>query len=144
MLRFDAATGFPDWLVGLDLDLPTTLARQGINALIAYYERVRVEDVVLADEGDMLLLQWGQVEGPDGSSGELNLTRQLMAFELDGAIWQLSLTYRFDEASVGAGDLWCDSLSGLPAFVASLKDSEPYRALADRRPIGVELRFEAG
>lgn len=123
---------------------------QGIAAMLGFYRDVRIEDCRdLADDGDMLLYQWGTYEREGGECFELDLTRQLIApdeAEDDGAIWQLSLTFSFARDSeleaLGEGNDWCHAPVELVQFEAALRASKPFRAAIARRPSRVELDFE--
>lgn len=112
--------------------------------MFAFYEAVKPEGCG-GESGDMLLFQWGTYDWGTGRHFGLNITRQFIEESLqdDGAISQLSLTFRFDPSAelvaFGDGNRWC----GGPREVLAVKEfalaSAPCIALADRAAETVEL-----
>lgn len=117
-----------------------------VGVMARFYRDVRASDVALEDDGDMLLYQWGVYDWGEGPSFELDLTRQFIVEGKndDDAIFQLSLTLRFDPAvglSVERGHEWClhpDDVETLQSFIT---DSAAFRAVAGLQPIGTTLTF---
>jgi len=130
-----------------DLDLNEHPAREGIEALVAFYREARASDVDVDDDGDMLLFQWGTYDRGDGDYFELNLTRQLTTTEGgDENTWQLSLTYRFeptdDVEDIDVGHQWCQHPEELDDFVEDIYSSEPFKAVEDLSADEIELSLE--
>jgi hypothetical protein len=114
--------------------------RDGIEAMLDFYRTVRADDCVIADDGDMLLFQWGTYEAGNVAEFHVDLTRQFIrAGGEDDDIWQLSLTFGFAPAAIASGDRWCATPGELAAFAAFVR-SHPSWAMP--APIGVKLAFE--
>jgi len=96
--------------------------------MLDFYAQERADGCDAACDQDMLLFQWGTYDWGHGAHFELDVTRQvILPDEIDDAIWQLHLTYRFDVSplltGLGSGNKWCASPSELAAFgryIASL------------------------
>src|SRR5438874_3186994 len=75
--------------------LPSLQPAEGVDLVLDFYQNERADGCPMADDGDMLLYQWGCYDWSDGESFELNITRQLIEGGEDEDIRQLSLTFRF-------------------------------------------------
>jgi hypothetical protein len=130
------------------LDVTKAPAEAGLEAMLRFYEQIRVEDCALEDDGDMLLFQWGLYDWGEGLHFELGVTRQVILpdEEDDDAIWQLQLTYRYSPTdalrSVGNGNRWCGNPAEIPEFRTFVTTSNPYQLLHLRVPGAVDLRYE--
>jgi hypothetical protein len=115
-------------------------AREGIDAMLAFYKEQRAKCAPLDEDGDMLLYQWGA----EGKTFMLDLTRQFILPDEDEP-YQLSLTFRYrvdDElGEAEGGNEWCSTPKDLPAFRKFIDASEPFRHFADRKPRKVETHF---
>src|SRR5262245_14405764 len=118
----------------------------GIAAMLRFYAEERADGCDVADDGDMLLYQWGAHDWGAGEAFELNITRQFLAAADDeDEPRQLSLTFRFRPSAalraVVNGHRWCESPDGLAAFRRSVTRSKAYGAVAALRPAAVSLAF---
>jgi hypothetical protein len=109
---------------------------------------IRVDDVDVSADGDMLLFQWGTYDRGSGSSFGYDITRQLIDEndpDDDGAIWQLSVTARYPEvlgASVGSGNRWCRSPDEVTAFEAFIEHCAATSVVEGLTPARIEVHFE--
>ena len=116
---------------------------QGIELMLDFYRRERADGCDPDQDGDMLLYQWG--EGEEGEAFQLDITRQMIETgdEDDGAMRQLSLTFKFeltdDLRRLGEGDRWCETPDTLDKFRQFILKSKAYKAVADREPVGRSL-----
>jgi hypothetical protein len=79
--------------------LDTLTVDEGVSAMLEFYTEHRAQHTDLDDDGDGLLLQWG--------NGRVDLTRQLIrSGSPDNPIRQLSLTFVVEHALPAAGNLW--------------------------------------
>lgn len=118
----------------------------GFALMIEFYKQIRVDDCN-ADDGDMLLYQWGPADWGQGERFLLDLTRQVM-IDLDGEdeILQLSLQFLFQPSPeterLGAGNRWCMGPDDLIVFEESMQSSPAYRTLAQRADASVTLVYD--
>lgn len=119
----------------------------GFAQMLTFYADVRFEDTNLAEDGDMLLFQWGTYDWGNGRFFNAALTRQLIrgAGE-DSDIWQLHLTYRFAPsdafAGLGAGNRWCAHPAQLASFKEFVMNHPVTDAVGTRVDAERELYFE--
>ncbi len=89
---------------------------EGVDAMLEFYREHRAQHTDLDDEGDMLLVQWG--------NGILDLTRQLIrSGSPDNPIRQLSLTFQVDWPLPASGNAWFFDPAGvidIPAFFSGV------------------------
>lgn len=129
--------------IGAPLD--TLTARQGIDAMLAFYVKQRAECVPLEKYGDMLLFQWG-VYGFNllPPTFQIDITRQ---FSLEGEDepFQLLFTFHYEPTSesqaIREGNRWCNSPEKLPEFRQFIEASPGYVALSDAPPLRVEIVY---
>ena len=121
----DAEAAYRAWLRERGLALETAAFDDLLGAMLDWYQEVRFEDAApLAQDGDMLLYQWGPYERVDAF--ECGLTRQLIdeADPGDEGTHQLSVTFRFalDDGvrALGSGPIWCGDPSTLEDFRATV------------------------
>jgi len=144
-----ADQAFHDFLRQRALDLPAITPAQGVQAMIDFYGEVSAQGCDLEEEGDMLLFQWGCYDWGDGESFEFDVTRQLIWLDGDDehAIWQLSLTFRFEAdaglRALGDGYRWCGAPSALEPFVEFVTGSSAWKAVADRAGGSAHLAWES-
>jgi hypothetical protein len=143
MRTADAERVFRERLRKRGLTPESTTPRSGLDALLSFYREVRASDVELAQDGDMLIYQWGVYDWGDGERFELGLTRQLICGSGgDDDIWQLSLAYRYpqsnelSELGSGASD-WFSDPDDLGELIAFIEESAPYQRLADEPALEV-------
>jgi hypothetical protein len=126
--------------------LNTLAPAVGIEVMSKFYKDERVDGCDLAEDGDMLLHQWGCNDWGDGESFELNITRQLMAVSGDDEeIRQLSLTFKFEPTDslrkAGSGNRWCSTPSDLKSFRTFINGSAAMKAVAKLQPAKVTLTY---
>ncbi|MGA7990942.1 MAG: hypothetical protein WCC53_05870 [Thermoanaerobaculia bacterium] len=119
----------------------------GLGLVTAFYRDVRAEDVARLPDKDMLLYQWGTYDWGEGAHFELDLTRQLiLGSGEDDHIWQLHLTFYFPPEpalqQLGKGDRWCESVEAVPEFVAFVRSTPAFQAVAARTDGGPVLEYE--
>lgn len=123
------------------------VTRAGIERMIAFYREVRVDDVDLEADGDMLLFQWGTYDWGSGSGFEVDISRQLIrgAGE-DDDIWQLRLTYRFTPLeplrSNGKGNRWCARPDDVAPFAEFIMAHPAITAVGSRNDGQVHIEYE--
>jgi hypothetical protein len=117
----------------------------GVGAMLDFYADERADGCDPDDDGDMLLFEWGVNDWGDGPAFEVGITRQFIDADGDGDLRQLALVFRFDPTlapkGLKDGNAWCESPGGLAAFRKSVGRSRALRAVRERTPAGVELRF---
>jgi uncharacterized protein (DUF2237 family) len=118
----------------------------GVDAMLGFYRDVRARDCDIAQDGDMLLFQWGICDWAHGEHFEFNIALQFMVSPgEDEDIWQLSLTFRFapDDAlrALDSGDRWCYSPQQVEEFATFVRGTAAYVAVAERRPASVSLDY---
>ncbi len=125
---------------------------EGFSLMLHFYRDTRAEDCS-ANDGDMLLYQWGTYDWGDGKFFEMDFTRQFMlsADEDDQSIWQLSLTFKFAQSdslkALSSGNRWCyePTPSAITQFGEFLRGSPAYAAVDGIPLVKVELDyFNAG
>ena len=118
--------------------------RQGFAAMFAFYAEQRAQDVDADQAGDMLLFQWGvySFSGPD--SFQLDITRQFSITGEDEP-YQLSLTFHFAPTEslrrIEDGNRWCNSPNELAELKRFVESSAAFKAVADVKPLRVEMDF---
>ena len=119
--------------------------RRALETMLAFYAAQRVEDVVIDEDGDMLLYEWGVYSFTEPESFQLGITRQFIVTDEDEP-YQLHLTLHFAPTDVlqqlRSGSEWCHSPDELSAFSQFVESSAPFKTLADTKPSRVELYFE--
>ena len=139
-----AKTQFLKRLAATGLSLAALTPFAGIEAMLAFYADERADGCDLDDDGDMLLFQWGTYDWGEGPAFEVNITRQLIVSADEEEPRQLALTFRFDPSAAprGAdGNQWCESLSELAKFRKFVTTSKALKAVKERSPSSVALRF---
>ena len=86
-------------LVERGLALDALAVEDGVAAMLAFYADHRAQHTRLDEDGDMLLLQWGD--------GQLGITRQMIrSGDPDSPVMQLSLSFDADDGLPRAGHSW--------------------------------------
>lgn len=113
-----------------------TLA-QGVAAMLAFYETVRVDGRPLDEDGDMVLYEWMR----RGDALHVSLVRQAMRDDVDAVIWQLDLCFEFETAPDDLPDAsrWCPTPDAIETFGAFVRESAAYR-FGMGRPARVTLK----
>jgi len=118
--------------------------------MLELYRTERFARCDVAQDGDMLLFQWGTYDwdGPDRFS--LDVTRQLMWWdegEDDPQIWQLSISFTFPLTdalrAAGSSNRWCHAPAELDGFRAFVESAAAFAAVADDGRGAPEVRFES-
>lgn len=122
--------------------------RDGIDAMLAFYQDVRAEGCDLAADGDMLLYQWGTYDWGHGKHFELDVTRQFILPDgEDQEIWQLSLTFFFVPSlkfdALHAGSRWCHSPEERDDLRTFILSSSAYATSAAMPILRVDLDYGA-
>jgi len=118
-------------------------AFKGIAAMIAFYSEQRAQGVVVEEDGDMLLFQWGTTP-VEPEEFYVNITRQFIHTDQDEP-YQLSLSFYFPAttslASLKSGNRWCQSPDGIAELSKFLASSPAIDAVGSALPKRVELGF---
>jgi hypothetical protein len=116
------------------------------EAVLRLYETDRIDGTSVAEDGDMLLFQWGSYDWGNGRLFELDLTRQAVpSGEEDPPILQLGCTYRYDPEpfeGVEAGNRWCSSPAEVDAFRSFVLGSDALRRAADQTHVSFSNEIE--
>jgi hypothetical protein len=128
---------------GLALDTLTPAA--SAEAVLAYYAEERADVRRLADDGDMLLFEWGTHDRGRGPAFDVSIGRQLIvADDEEDEPWPLDLRFRFEPSAgvrVGEGTgRWCASRGELAAFRRYVTGSRALAAVGQWPPVSVEFR----
>ncbi len=148
----DAEHQFEQFLEESNLAADALTPRSGLAAMLDFYVRERADGCSLAEDGDMLLFQWGTYDWGDGLRFEVGITRQLSWPERrrrrgELELWQLALTFRFPpiprrrrSAAAIAGATRPTSLA---AFKSWIEATPVFAAFADRRGAEVSLTYDS-
>ncbi len=119
---------------GLKLASPSVADLSKALTVFRDFSEIPVDDVNKAEDGDMVLLQYGTYNWGSGEFFEVDLVRQLMApgeedEEDDNLIFQLHCTFRFEPTeslrafgsferwmTVGDEDTFWNEILAMPAF----------------------------
>jgi hypothetical protein len=119
----------------------------GIELMLAFYRDERVEGYSRAEDGDMLLYQWGTWNWPKRKpTFYLDITRHLpLTRPVDGNARLLGLTFHFPMTeslrALSESNRWCTAPDELDAFRTFIRDSAASRAVASLKPAKVTLSF---
>jgi hypothetical protein len=112
------------------------------------YRLDRLSGTDLADDGDVLLFQWGVLDWGDGLHATIDLTRQVLRAAAsaggDPSIWQLHCCFRFPPALLNGiknGKSWCAHPDHLTPFLAHLVTVPAWQRLQDAQVIDVAVRL---
>jgi hypothetical protein len=101
--------------------------------LIDYHKDVEFPDVSRADDGDMLLFQYGTYDWGGGRFFEIDFTRQFYQFFTDTddhEIIQQRFTFYFDPEKfchIASFDIWSNAVASLAEFEATIVNSQGYQ-----------------
>lgn len=126
--------------------LETLTPRRALEAMFVFYADLRADDVEIDEDGDMLLYEWG-TSITTGETFQIGITRQFIyPDEEDEEPYQLHLTLYFDPTDalrqLKDGNKWCHSPDKLPAFRKSVEKSAAFKAVADAKPLRVDLYLD--
>ena len=113
--------------------------------LIDYYQDVEFTEVDRADNGDMLLFQYGTYDWGDGRYFEIGFTRQFYQIFGDAAdheVIQQSFTFYFDPERfqhIGSFDLWSNAAATLALYEKAIASSQGYRQALGHRAERFEI-----
>lgn len=127
--------------------LKTLSPADGIDLMLHFYQRERIEGCFVEQDGDMLLYQWGTYDWGEGEWFECNITRQLIkSAGEDETIRQLLLTFKFKPTqelrNLGEGTRWCYSLDESEEFRNFIAQSAAFKEVTKVPLIEVRLDFE--
>jgi hypothetical protein len=135
------------FLAGRGIPLSCLTPSAGIEAMLSFYDAVRVTDCNLDSDGDMLLFQWGMYDWGAGLRFEVDITRQfIVCCGPDDHIWQLRLIFAFPPTdllrAVGKGDRWCSAPSEIGDFTSFIQAHPALAAVGTRSDAKVTLQCE--
>lgn len=112
------------------------------------YRFDRLSGTDLADDGDVLLFQWGVLDWGDGLHATIDLTRQILRAATspggDPSIWQLHCCFRFPPPLLNGiknGKSWCAHPDHLPPFLAQMVTVPAWQRLQKAQVIDVVVRL---
>jgi hypothetical protein len=112
------------------------------------YLHERVSGTDLAEDGDVLLYQWGVLDWGDGLHATIDLTRQILRPATspggDPSVWQLHCCFRFDPPLLNRiknGKSWCAHPDHLAPFLTEMRTSPAWERLQHAQPIDVVVRL---
>jgi hypothetical protein len=118
-------------------------ASKGIAAMLAFYVAQRAKNVVVEDDGDMLLFQWG-ITPVEPEEFHVNITRQFFRTGEDEP-YHLSLSFSFppaaSPANLKSGNRWCRTPEDVEEFGSFIESSPAFAAVKSGLPMRVELAF---
>jgi hypothetical protein len=127
----------------LDRPVSNLTASKGIAAMVAFYASQRVKNVVVEDDGDMLLFEWG-ITPVEPEEFYVAIRRQFFRTGHDEP-YHLSLSFSFPAtaapANLKTGNRWCRRPEGVAEFGSSLASSPSLAAADAAVPLRVELEF---
>ena len=142
----ESASAFSTFALLGGVSISDCSPRQGFDQMFSFFQSVSPEGCEDSN-GDMLLFQWGTHDWGSGDHFELNITRQFIEqeFEDDGAISQLSLTFKFKPTpalqGLGSGSRWCSGLTEVEKVRAFVFSSEAFCAVAENKALAVGLMY---
>ena len=112
------------------------------------YRLDRLSGTDLADDGDVLLFQWGVLDWGDGLHATIDLTRQILRAATspggDPSIWQLHCCFRFLPTLLNGiknGKSWCAHPDHLSAFQAQMITVPAWQRLLNAGVVDVVVRL---
>lgn len=142
-------TADDDFRSGLSAPLEEVGLIQAVQAFLDFYAGERAEDAApIAEDGDMLLIEWGEFDWGEGREFSLDLTRQVIYPDLDGAreVCQLRLVFSFAAPppglETGRGQVWITSPEDLQRQRQELLSRDPFPACRAQQPASVTLEWE--
>ena len=118
-----AKNAFTRLLTHRGLAIESMSIDDGVAAMQEFYAQHRAQHADLADDGDMLLLQWG--------AGELSITRRMVrSGGGDTPTMQLRLSFTVDAVLPAAGSVW-QGHPAAPIVVPSFFTGVPTGATLD-------------
>jgi hypothetical protein len=112
------------------------------------YRHDRLSGTDLAEDGDVLLYQWGVLDWGDGLHATIDLTRQVLRAAAspggDPSVWQLHCCFRFPPPLLNRiknGKSWCAHPDRLAPFLAAMPAAPAWQRLQDAQPIDVVVRL---
>ncbi|MEI9999975.1 MAG: hypothetical protein WDO13_12870 [Verrucomicrobiota bacterium] len=133
------------------LTLETLKPGDALRLMTHFYRTVRAEGCLAPPERDKLLFQWGTHDWGAGLIFELELTRQFIEGDDDGApdedvTSQLSLTFHYAATpaleALKAGNRWCEGVDDLAGFEAFVAASDALRAAESLTAQQVVLEYQ--
>lgn len=116
--------------------------------LIDYYKDVEFTEVDRADDGEMLLFEYGTYDWGEGRFFEVGFTRQFYQFFADAEdheVIQQSFTFYFEPERfqhIESFDLWSNAAATLAEYEKAIVGSEGYLEALRRRPERFEISIE--
>lgn len=118
-----------------------------VRALIRYYREIEYARCDRANDGDMLLFQYGVYDWGNGRYFELDFVRQFLVGRAFGQsqMEQLHLTFFF-KAELGSDlqhfNIWSRDCRDLDHFAQQVRESEGFRAAESQSPLRWEFSHE--
>ena len=110
--------------------------------IISKYIESRLAKTDLANDGDMLLFQWGAYDWGNGLHSSIDLTRQTMVTSWgQDVISQLRCNYMFDSSvlsGINPGNIWCHQPKDAQGFLTIIETHPAYIAALGGTVIDVE------
>jgi hypothetical protein len=138
---------FRSFAVGSHVHADEINAEEAVRLMLAFYEHVHAPEGLLAEDGDVLQVEWGMYDCGETELFHFELSREFTeagkADENRVSRFTLGLHYRptFTLRALAAGNRWCWSPADIEAFKSEIRLSEVYRAVATLQPAEVALEW---
>jgi hypothetical protein len=147
MYPADAEAAFLAYATDRGVNLHRCLVREGFEQMIAF-KRDEAAEGVEADDGDILLYQWGTFDWDGTPHFEISLTRQFVEANVpeDDAMSQLALTFRFaanpQYDHLGEGTEWFEDDTTLQDAEAFVRSHPAFVAVDSAAPLDIVVKHE--
>jgi hypothetical protein len=145
MTEAEINQAFNTYAKGKGIDVDGLSLSDFPHLLIDYHKDVEFTEVSRADDGDMLLFQYGTYDWGEGLFFEIDFTRQFYQFFTDTddhEIIQQSFTFYLDPKDldhVTSFNLWSNALESIEEFETMILKSEGYIEAVRRTPEKFEI-----
>jgi hypothetical protein len=97
-----------------------------INVSLTLFQEIKIKGIAGAEDGDMLLFQYGTYDWGKGRFFEFNITRQFIKQNEDEP-YQLSMTLFFEPIECKSYTCWSNNFDDLGKWVENIKETEGYK-----------------
>jgi hypothetical protein len=136
---------FRERVASAGLSVEKLTPAEALAQMLSFYREVRAKKCMVDLEGDALHFQWGVHDTEEGTTFELDFTRQFIqpGNEDDDGMSQFWVILHYEVTdklrALASGEHICESPDGADAFQEFVLASEPYRAVVELTPVKVEI-----
>ncbi|MDR2633709.1 MAG: hypothetical protein LBC51_08840 [Treponema sp.] len=113
-----------------------------INVSLILFQEIKVKGIAGdAEDGDMLLFQYGLYDWGKGRFFEFDITRQFIKQNEDEP-YQLSMTLLFEPTNCESYNCWSNDFDELEQWVKNIKETEGYKLAKNLMFKKFEISFE--